>query len=213
MNKQPAAQVYQQIKQDIRDGQLPIGEALKQTELSERYGVSRMPIRDILRRLQAEGWLCPVGKRGLMIPALNAAEAEDLYLMRMHLEPLLLGFAVPFINNQHLGFAEDILKCIDESPHLTLDEHGQYNSHFHLSLYTPANRPTLCASVESLHQQCARYIGYHNQTLQYVAISQQEHYEMIDMLRRNNTSAAQKMLKHHIRDAGKLLVEYLRAQK
>lgn len=93
----------------------------------------------------------------------------------------------------------------------TPTEHGQDNSNFHLSLYELANCPNLGASVKSLHQQCARYISYHNQALQYIAISQQEYYKMIDMLRHNDTSGAQKILKHPILDAGKLLIKYLRA--
>ena len=113
IQKQPAQQLYAKMKMDIRDNQLPIAQPLKQEALSERYGVSRIPIRDVLQRLKNEGWLITSGKRGVMVPHLNAGEAEDLYLMRMYLEPLILGHAIPKMTHQIIGKAADILNEID----------------------------------------------------------------------------------------------------
>jgi DNA-binding GntR family transcriptional regulator len=89
-DKQPAEALYQQLKQDIRDNKLPIARPLKQQQLAADYGVSRIPIRDVLQRLKNEGWLTQSGKRGVMVHPLSATEAEDLYIMRMYLEPLFL---------------------------------------------------------------------------------------------------------------------------
>ncbi|GAC14339.1 GntR family transcriptional regulator [Aliiglaciecola lipolytica] len=209
MPKQPAQLLYSQIKTDIQENRLPVGQALKQEMLSQRYNVSRIPVRDVLHRLKSEGWLIPCGKRGVMIPQLNATEAEDLYLMRMYLEPLILAQSIPNLNQQMLGKAADILTKLDNNKDLSIEENGELNWQFHACLYEPANRPTLFGTIASLHQQCGRYIGYHSQKLQYSNTSQDEHYQILNAISEKNISHAQAILKAHIRDAGEILVNYL----
>lgn len=209
MTKQPAQQLYTQIKLDIRDNKLPIGEPLKQQALSERYQVSRIPIRDVLQRLKNEGWLKVSGKRGVMVPALNATEAEDLYMMRMYLEPLLIEYASGKISQQDLGKAADFLVAIDENPNLSIQEHGELNWQFHACLYAVAERQTLFETVSSLHQQCGRYIGFHTKDLDYKSTSQKEHYAMLQALRERDTALAKQILRDHISQAGEQLTQYL----
>jgi DNA-binding GntR family transcriptional regulator len=208
-DKQCAEQLYLQIKQDIRVQNFAVGEALKQVELSKRYGVSRIPIRDALQKLKNEGWLTVCGKRGVMVPPLSAEEAEDLYMMRMYLEPLLLGHSLPRINNQNLGQAEDILEQIDDGTSLSIEQHGELNWQFHSILYEAANRPTLFNTVSGLHQQCGRYIGYHTLELNYLETSQDEHRHLLSAVKSKNHIKAKRILKAHIAETGEKLVTHL----
>ncbi|MDO6695654.1 GntR family transcriptional regulator [Aliiglaciecola sp. 3_MG-2023] len=212
MSKQQAQILYNQIKLDIQENKLPIGQALKQEMLSQRYNISRIPIRDVLQRLKNEGWLTTCGKRGVMIPMLNATEAEDLYLMRKYLEPLILEYAIPNINQQVIGKATDYLHIIDSQEELSIEEHGELNWQFHSCLYEQANRPTLFSTIASLHQLCGRYIGYHNQQLNYLKTSQQDHYNILKAIENKNTEHAKNLLETHISDAGKTLVRFLLAE-
>lgn len=209
MDKQHASRLYLQIKDDIRNNKLPVGEALKQVELSERYAVSRIPVRDVLQKLKSEGWLTECGKRGVMVPPLSASQAEDLYLMRMYLEPLILNHAVPKLTHQNLGEAMDILEQIDKSGDLSIQQHGELNWQFHACLYNAAKRPTLFNTIASLHQQCGRYIGYHSLELEYLDTSQKEHYLLIEAIKAKNTNRAKHLLKAHISEAGEILVSHL----
>ncbi len=208
----PSNNLYQQIKQDIRDHKLPIGCALKQQQLAAQYGVSRIPIRDVLQRLRNEGWLTATGKRGVMIHALNAIEAEDLYMMRMYLEPMILGYAIPLINHQVIGQATDILEQLQRGS-LDIQQHGALNWQFHACLYQAAKRPTQFNNIHNLHQLCSRYIGFHSVKLDYQAISQQQHYQLLEVIQAKQLDQAQGILKAHICDAGQLLVEHLQQAK
>ncbi|WP_289027964.1 GntR family transcriptional regulator [uncultured Paraglaciecola sp.] len=208
ISKQPAETLYIQMKQDIRDNKLPLGTPLKQEQLSNQYGVSRIPIRDVLQRLKNEGWLITSGKRGAMVNPLNATEAEDLYLMRSHLEPLILGYAMTHLNHQIIGKATDILEQL-EQPGLTIQTHGELNWQFHGVLYQAANRPTLFNNINNLHQLCSRYIGFQNMELNYQKNSQKEHYQLLNALQKKQLGQAQQILKQHISQAGKNLVAYL----
>lgn len=207
-DKQPAEALYQQLKQDIRDNKLPIASPLKQEKLASKYGVSRIPIRDVLQRLKNEGWLTQSGKRGVMVHPLSATEAEDLYIMRMYLEPLILSHAMPKLNHQTLGQATDILEQLDH-PMLSIAQHGELNWQFHACLYQAAKRPTLFNNIANLHQLCSRYIGFHSIELEYEKTSQQEHYQLLEAIKAKQTNKAKGILKQHISEAGEILVSYL----
>jgi len=211
-DKQPAEALYQQLKQDIRDNKLPIASPLKQQQLATEYGVSRIPIRDVLQRLKNEGWLIQSGKRGVMVHPLSATEAEDLYIMRMYLEPLILSHAMAKLNHQILGQAADILEQL-EQPKLSITEHGELNWQFHACFYQAAKRPTLFNNIANLHQLCSRYIGFHAIELDYLNTSQDEHYQLLHAIKAKQLGKAKAILKQHISEAGEILVTYLHKNK
>jgi DNA-binding GntR family transcriptional regulator len=209
MHNRKTHTLYQQLKQDIVQGKLPENQALKQAQLAERYGVSRIPIRDALQRLKNEGWLIEHGKSSVMLRPLNADDAQDLYLMRMHLEPMLLAHAAPHINYEILGKAKDILLQLHTTPPNDILVNGELNWQFHSCLYAPANRAALFDTVTHLHLLCARYIGFHETKLEYFNHSQNEHEALLDALVNKQYKQAGTILTKHIQEAGKQLVNYL----
>ncbi|GAB3028733.1 GntR family transcriptional regulator [Bowmanella dokdonensis] len=202
--------LYQRLKQDLQQGRFNPGEVLKQRELAEQYGVSRIPVRDAVQKLKSEGWLVTHGKCGIAVPGFDPIEVEDIYLMRKHLEPLLQNLALQHLNSEILGRARDILSSMDERSDLTAAEIGQHNWAFHACLYRAARRPTLFAMVEHLHLQCQRYIGYQSLSLNYQDRSQQEHHALLDALQQGQGERAAQLLQAHIVEAGEGLVSFLR---
>ncbi|WP_193166067.1 GntR family transcriptional regulator [Microbulbifer hainanensis] len=203
--------LYQRIKRDLQQGRFPPGRVLKQAELAELYDVSRIPVRDALQQLKSEGWLTGHGKRGVAVPRFDVLEVEDLYLMRMRLEPLLQTLAAPHLSAETLGRARDILDRMESDRTLSATEIGALNWEFHACLYRAAARPTLFATVEQLHRQCERYIGYQSRSLNYQDTSQREHYAIVDTLQRGDSETAASLLEQHIGAAGQQLVTFLRS--
>mgnify|MGYP000356715944 CR=1 FL=1 len=197
------------LKADIKAQNLPLGVPLKQADLAKRYDVSRIPIRDSLQQLLAEGWLVPHGKCGVMIPKLVRHEAEDLYRMRSALEVMLLELALPHLTHAILGQAKDYLEKLDEKD-LGLLERGELNWLFHKTLYQAANRPTLFKMVEQLHTQVDRYIGFQCIPLEYDKQSQLDHYQLLAYLQAKQNQCALECLRSHIEEAGKVLITFLR---
>lgn len=204
-----AKNLYEQIKQDILDNKLPINQSLKQEDMSTRYSISRIPIRDTMAQLKNDGWLVGHGKRGFMIAPLNAQEAEDLYQMRMLIEPLVLAYALPHLNQQILGRALDISMHMEHSQSLNAKQQGELNWQFHACIYDCCKRTTLLNTIAQLHQQCSRYIGYHNTSLAYIHTSENEHRLLIEALSNKRLIDAQQILKQHIQKAGELIVLHL----
>lgn len=197
------------IKEDILNSELPRGVPLRQTALSIRYGVSRIPIRDALVSLKSEGWLVSHGKAGVMIPSLNWKEAEDLSLMRAELESLLLDRAFDDISEDNIKAAREYLFELGKE-NLTLVCRGELNWQFHNALYEVANRPTLQRVVEGLNKQAVRYLGFQYGPLSYRSTSQDEHEVLLSLIEAKNKKAAVDFLRRHIEKAGKLLSDYLK---
>lgn len=201
--------ISQSIKEDILKNRLPRGVPLRQANLSTRYGVSRIPIRDALLSLKSEGWLVPNGKAGVMIPDLNWKEAEDLYLMRAELECLLFGKAFDYIREEHLIEARYFLEELNKHS-LTLVYKGELNWLFHQVLYKAAERPTLQRVVEGLNKQAVRYLGFQYGPLGYRTRSQDQHEELLSLIGLKDKNAALIYLRQHIENAGILLTDYLK---
>lgn len=204
------ASLYQQLKQDIRQGVWPAGAVLNQQKLSEYYQVSRIPVRDALQQLKAEALLVMAGKASLMVPALTAAEAEELYQIRLQLEPMALRRAFPHLTFALLGQAEDLLQQIEQDKDGSAADRGAMNWQFHLMLYQASACPHLLRLLHSLHQQVERYLGFQEISLNYADTSQQEHWQLLQLLREQKVDAAVALLQHHIQQAGELLTRHLR---
>lgn len=206
------ADLYLQLRDDIRRRRWPEGRPLKQQELADYYQTSRIPVRDALARLAAEGWLCSAGKASLMVPALSAAEALELCLIRQQLEPLALRQALPNLNFAILGAAED---CLNEADLLDADplRHGELNWQFHLQLYQPCGMPTLLQLLQQLHLKVEMYLGFQQVNLGYAAKSGAEHRLMLHYLREGRHEAAIELLHQHIAEAASALQQHLLQSK
>lgn len=198
------------LKSDILSGRLERGQPLRQQELSQRYQVSRIPIRDVITVLKNQGWLVAHGKAGVMVPELNWLEAQDLYEMRLPLERMLLGYACEHITHEIIGRARDIHNKLDNCS-LSLLEKGRLNWEFHATLYKAANHPALFNTVASLNEQVKRYLGFQYGPLEYRAKSQDEHEELLLLLEQQKFTDALELLHSHIEVAGIQLVRYLKS--
>ncbi len=201
-------ELYPLLLADIRQGIWLPGQVLTQQQLAEFYQTSRIPVRDALARLQAEGWLVTQGKAGVKVPRLSATEAQELTLIRLQLEPMLLQLAAPNLNFQTLGAARDCL-IQAEAKDLSALSRGDLNWQFHLLLYQAANKPLMLNLLSQLHQRVAMYLGFQALTLNYQQQSQAEHWQLLTLLEQGEVDSAAVLLKSHISSASELLVAYL----
>jgi DNA-binding GntR family transcriptional regulator len=202
-------QLYGQLKQDIQLAYWPPGAVLTQQQLAGHYGVSRIVVRDAQQALLSDGWLLAHGKAGVQVPSYSAAEAEELCLLRLQLEPLALQLAAAKLNDALLGQAEILLATFDATPMLPAYQRGELNWQFHRLLYQSCRKPHLLRLLDQLHQQVSRYQGYQEQALDYASTSACEHRQLISLLRIGNVDAACTLLVNHIAKASAALVAHL----
>jgi DNA-binding GntR family transcriptional regulator len=202
------------IRERILDGTYPEGEQLRQDVLAADLGVSRIPVREALRQLEAEGFVTFNPHRGAVVSTLSIAEIEELFALRTKLEGELLRRAVPLLSDDDFGRAEEIL---DEYEAAFRDRDvaawGDLNWQFHSTLYSAANRPVTLGVVERLHLHANRYARMQLALTHGESRAQEEHRAIVAAARTGTPGRACTLLGAHILGAGHSLVQFLRSER
>jgi len=199
------------LRADILRGNLKSGQALKQDEIAAQFGISKIPVREALIQLKAEGLVNFYPNRGAFVSELSAAEADEIYVMRIALETAVLARAIPNLTVAHLKHAEEILNAIDQEENIA--KWGELNWEFHATLYSPASLPRLMDTIKTLHTNIARYLVLYLAGMAYQKKSQKEHRAILAACRHGETEKAVTYLEGHLRDASDQLVAFLNKQK
>src|SRR5450759_2164820 len=102
--------VADKLRDQIIRGEISEGSQLRQDAIAAQYQVSRIPVREALRQLDAEGLIAIVPNRGAVVPALSPADIEELFAIRALLEPEVLKRSIPHLTEEDFSQAEAILR-------------------------------------------------------------------------------------------------------
>jgi Transcriptional regulators len=223
------------LRQAILEGALDDGETLRQADLATKFGVSRIPIREALLKLEREGLVETRPRRGTIVTALDANAFQEILEMRCALESLALKLAIPRMQDEDVDAADAILQqtaAALHAPALADDRSeefetrwGDVNWQFHRILYQPAAKPRLLDTIENLHLLFARHLrarlniiapahvahdaGEAEKNKSEWASVVQEHSELLDACRTRDVARAQAILERHIGFHGEELVRRL----
>lgn len=195
------------LRDAILSGVLAGGQQIRQDEIAEQFGVSRMPVREALRQLEGEGMVSFYPHRGAVVSELSYHEVVEITELRLILEPSALRKAFGLLGEEEFTQAEEILEDIDREKDLG-SRWGELNWRFHATLIAPANRPRLLDVIKAQHTAFERYIRLHL-TLSDYEKPQREHYELLRLCRQKDLDAALELLSSHIEDTGELLLTHL----
>lgn len=144
------------LRQAISSGQLEDGAVLNQVELAEHFGVSRVPVREAMRRLEAEGLIEASAHRRAVVRGLSLERIAEAYELRGLLEGHLAAAAVPNMDRARLDRLSRLNRQLREAT-----DHARYlelNAAFHQTLYEAAGRPLAMELVENLRLRAERYV-------------------------------------------------------
>jgi DNA-binding GntR family transcriptional regulator len=194
------------LRAAILSGRLPGGTPLRQEDLATAFGVSRMPVREALRQLEAQALLDFVPHKGAVVTEISAADAADTYAIRMALEPAALALSIPDLNEVELGRAADLLHYMDveEDP----GRMGELNRRFHMTLYEAAPHPKLLALTASQLSSFDRYLRFHLAAKGREHMSQDDHRGMLEAARARDVPRAVEILHDHLRTAAATLAAF-----
>lgn len=199
------------LRDEILRGAVAPGQALRQEELADRFGVSRLPVRDALLRLEAQGLVHVYPNRGAFVISLSADDVREIYDLRILLEGDLLERAVPRMT------ADDWRRIDAAHAHATrtagAPEWVEGDWRFHRALYEPGGRPRHLAMIESLRATVARYSTAYSalpgRTAEWLA----DHDAILEACRARAAVAARRRLEAHLRRASDAVVERLGADR
>lgn len=195
--------VVDALRDRILNGQLAPGSQLRQEALAEELGVSRIPLREAFRLLSSEGFVELQPHRGAFVSLLSTAEVEELFQVRMHLEPWLLYEAATRISEATLAEAEQVVHDMDRA-HLA--DWGRLNWQLHEILYRAAEKPNALAIVKALHDKSERYFRFQVVNTPIRKQAHEEHLQMIALCRQRKPRQASDALEQHIRDAAEQIL-------
>ena len=196
------------LRQAIIEGTLASGEAIRQDHLANAFGVSRMPVREALGRLDQEGFVALSPNRGARVAPVSPDDLREIYEMRVSAETLALRLALPELSNARIERAAEIQALMETAP---IAAFGRLNTEFHKTLYAPCGRPRLLAHIESLSLAADRYLRIIVASLDYADTSHEEHRALLRACRRRDEKKAVKRLARHIEVAGEAFVTLLKS--
>ncbi len=210
-----AAAVLERLREKILSGELREGEQLRQDAIAAEFQTSRIPVREALSHLAAEGLITIVANRGAVVSALSPDEIMQMFETRAVLECHMLRCAIPNMKKEDFQTAEDILKRFEESleKDSEMKSWGTWNWSFHSTLYAPANRAFMLAYVKTLNINCDRYTRLHLVFTRDLHRAGQAHRELLDACKTRNPDIASAALWKHITEAGEYLKEFIQRHR
>jgi len=202
--------VVDQLREMILCGDLEEGEQLRQDMLATALHVSRIPVREALRQLEAEGLVTFFPHRGAIVSELSLDDIREVFDARALLECDMLGRAIPKLTIEDFDRAEEVLVAFDDA--FAKDDvrvWGQMNWRFHSILYAPAGRPRTMAMIQNLSFNVDRYLRLHLKLTRAIGRAKTDHRRILDYCRKRKIEVACDYLRKHIIDASDELIKFL----
>jgi DNA-binding GntR family transcriptional regulator len=194
-----SARVAAYLREAILTGTYAPGDRIRQEQVAERLGASRLPVREALRMLEAEGLTEHEPHKGARVPRLSAHEVAVIYRMRERLEPLALSESIAVLDEGDHAKLEDVQRRIEENE--DLERFLELDREFHLLSYSGCRIDPLNSMVTRLWNSTQHYrrafVALGGRSRMWVVNS--EHRLILDAIIRRDAVDAERFLEGHIR--------------
>jgi DNA-binding GntR family transcriptional regulator len=193
------ARIASELREAILTGEHAPGTRIRQEDLAGKHGASRLPVREALRMLEAEGLVTLVANTGAWVSQLSLAECEEMYQIRERIEPLLLRFNIPLLPEESIDHLELLADAMERSD--DVEQFLRLDREFHLSCYTAAQTSLLGDTVLRLWNRTQHYRRAFTRVFRSEG-DRSVHYEhqlMVSAIRRRDIDEAERVLAGHIR--------------
>ena len=191
--------VFNTLRQAILKGELKPGERLMEIQLAERLGVSRTPIREAIRKLELEGLVLMIPRKGAEVAKISARSLRDVLEVRRALEELAIELACQRMSEEDVGnlqkAQEDFKKAIAEGDAMKIAETDE---HYHDVIYEGTQNAKLIQMLNNLREQMYRY------RLEYIKDEDKrkilvlEHEKILKTVRERKVAEAKEAVREHI---------------
>lgn len=202
--------IEERLRSAIIDGRLPPGTALRQQELANLFGVSRMPVREALRQIEAQSLLKVVMHKGAVVAPLIGEDAVDTYALRLILEAEALRQSIPLLSTDDIALARHYINQLEhETRHAEI---GRLNRLFHMVLYGKAPNQKLLRLIEVELNEEERFLRFHLSSMGLGKLTQDDHIALVDAASDRLVDEAVKILEQHLNNAARTIRAYLNKQ-
>ncbi len=207
--------VAEALREMILSGKIKGGQPLRQTALAEELQVSRIPVREALLQLEAEGLVKFEAHKGAIATQLSSHECRELFELRSLLESEVIKFAIDKHTEQDWKLAESKLDQLDSmlDSGTSVDRWSVLNFEFHNSLYLASGKELMLDMIRLLNTNSDRYIRLQLFLNNGIPQAETEHRQLLELCKQKDKRAASKLLKNHILDAGNDIASLIEKQQ
>ena len=206
--------VFKTLRQAILKGELEPGERLMEIQLAERLGVSRTPIREAIRKLELEGLVLMIPRKGAEVARISEKNLRDVLEVRRSLEELAIDLACQRITEEELGTLRDAQKefaaAVDKGDAMEI---AQTDERFHEIIYAGTKNQKLMQILSNLREQMYRY------RLEYIKDANKrhvllvEHEQILKALSLRHVQEAKLAIREHIDNQEITVLKNLKEQE
>jgi len=204
--------VYQRLHAAILNGVYKPGERLRQEELARRLGVSRAPLREAMPRLEAEGIVVQLPRRGYAVVSLEPAEIREIFDLRILIEVKAVSIATAVRTAADVRQLRKILSEMRALDVADADQRTRWftlNSEFHESLLIPSQRRHFLRAIASLRTAVESYIRVEIALTGNVDASNDEHEQLVDAFEAGDVETVARITREHIEHTADRLLKGL----
>lgn len=202
--------VFDVLMSAIMSGQLSPGERLLEVQLAEEMGVSRTPVREAIRRLELEGFVVMLPRKGAYVAGLSIDDVENVYEIRTALETLAVKLAAQRMQDEDYRLLDALAGRMQATwQEGDVEAWVKLDANFHELLYKFSRNDRLVQLMSNVMEQISRYriISLANVEVRHNSLA--EHQNVISALRRRDSEAAVEAAAQHIENTKQSLVKML----
>ncbi len=193
--------VYQRLKESILRGKLPPGVKLPEMRIAQQLGVSRTPLREAINRLEQDGFIEIIPRRGSFVRQVSPGEILEDLEIREVLEGLAIREAAHRATPQMIEAMKACFRNFSPSRvEKSLRDYAQQNVRFHHCIIEASQNPKLITLIRNLYDQMDLVRLYTMVLPGRAQKSLAEHRQMIRLIEKRQGDSAEKVLRAHIRD-------------
>ncbi|WGR59581.1 GntR family transcriptional regulator [Paracoccus ferrooxidans] len=213
LGKAPTASdiILKFIRDSIADGSLDEGEPIRQDDVARMFNVSKIPVREALKRLEAEGLVEFQRNKGAIVTAVSEPEIAQIFETRAILESNAIRLSVPHMTPE--TFAEAQAFCDAFAGETDVAQWSALNWQFHSRLYLDAQRPFLVSTIRAVNDRLERYLRIQLSLSHGQGTADHEHREILAACRAGDAERAGELVYAHIMGACSSLLHHLPAGK
>ncbi len=191
--------VFNHLREAILSGELKPGERLMENQLAEKIGVSRTPIREAIRKLELEGLVEMVPRKGAQVASMSKKDIQNVLEVRAALEQLAVRLACRSMTQDMLIKLKEINAKFTEAVNVqNIQKLAEYDVEFHDVIFTIANNDKLTQIINNLRQHIYRYRLLYLNDKVYLKTIKQEHDDIVAALEKGDEALAEKLIVRHI---------------
>lgn len=194
--------VYNQLREQLVAGEIVAGQTLREESLAERFGVSRTPVREALRRLQVEGLIEITPHRGARVLGWRTEDISEVFSLRGVLEPHAARQAASRLSDDDLAVARKLADGMErlavERPDGFEDQIASLNNQFHTLIVGGSGNYRLSEQVQSIMELARVRATFQRYSAHELDRSMSHHRELLDALAARDPEWAESVMKCHI---------------